>query len=224
MFYDFCVFVLIGAFAFTFFYSNILKYFGKKYETIVKKQRKNQEFITVKCSTRNRIQTQLIVTQCFYQHAAYLSTLFHITIILFSPFLIIFTISTLVFSSYLITFIWFQNLIFSFRIMLSCFWIMNISFYITGTSMIARLNEEILKSPRPFYNILVTLDRKCLTISKRWKMSTYYELLNRSIKPLLINIGPFGNLTKNKILEVSLILSNKFFCITYTFSCYSCYR
>ena len=220
MFYDLCVFSVVVNFAFTFFYSHILKCIGKKYLTIVKKQRTSQKLVNNKCSYKDRMKTQLIIARYFYQHAASLSSIFYVNNIFVSPVLYIFTLTNLVFSAYLIVFIWFQKLPPNIFLLLFCVWLLDIIFYHTAILIIANLNEVILLLAKPFYSMLSILDRKYLNIKKRWKMFTYYELLNRSTKPLLINIGPLGNLTHSKVFEVSSILiffSSKYLCLKFIF-------
>lgn len=220
MFYDLCVFSVVVTFAFTFFYSHILKCIGKKYLTIVKKQRTSQKLVNNKCSYKDRMKTQLIIARYFYQHAASLSSIFYVNNIFVSPILYIFTLTNLVFSAYLIVFIWFQKLPPNIFLLLFCVWLLDIIFYHTAILIIANLNEVILLLAKPFYSMLSILDRKYLNIKKRWKMFTYYELLNRSTKPLLINIGPLGNLTYSKVFEVSSILiffSSKYLCLKFIF-------
>ena len=204
MFCYLCTLMIVLMFAFTYFYCNLFKYISKKYTKIGKMEREKQKLVNMKFTYNDKIETRSIITQCFYQHTVSLLSIFYIDKIIISPGLYTVTVATLVFSTYMIGFIWFQKLPPHFRFMLNVVWLFDTIYYIIGILIIARLNEEIIKSAKPYYYVLSILDRKYLHIWKRWKILTYYELLNRKEKPLLINIGPLGNLTRNKVFEVSL--------------------
>ncbi|KAI2803468.1 hypothetical protein BLOT_007599 [Blomia tropicalis] len=83
------------------------------------------------------------------------------------------------------------------------FWACQMIFFIVGLSNLIQLNDKLIGLATPLYNILLLLDRNYLPIQLRWKLSTYYELLNRSIKPLLITVGPLGELTKQSVNEMT---------------------
>ena len=206
MFCYLCTYLLVVVFAYSYFYCYLFKYIAKEYTEIGKKERKMQKLVNIKFSYNDKIETRSKIAQYFYQHTISILSIFYVDKILISPILYTFTVSTLVFSAYMIGFIWFQKLPPHFSFMLHVIWLFDTIYYIIGILIFARLNEEIIKSAKPYYYVLSILDRKYLFIWKRWKMITYYELLNRKEKPLLIKIGPLGNLTKNKVFEVGLIV------------------
>ena len=196
------IIMLTTHFAFNYIYCNILQNICKKLTTIVDKYRRKRKLRIINRLYGIQIQTQYIITQCFHAHAFNLFTIDHINKTIISPSLYIFTLAVLTSSTYLIVFIWFSNLTFFIRLAIFTLWFEIISFFIILSYYFACLNNDIIKSAKPFYNILSILDKNYFTIRKRWKLATYYELLNRSTKPLLIKAGPLGDITKMKVYEV----------------------
>ena len=201
-----CTLMIVFISTYSYFYCNLFKFITEKYTTIGIKERKKQKLVNMKFSYNDKVKTRSKITKCFYQHTISILSIFHIDNILISPILYCFTVETYVVSTYMIGFLWLQKLPSHFRFMLNVTWLFNTINYTIGILIVARLNEEIIKTAKPYYYILSILDKKYLHTWKRWKMLTFYEMLNRKDKPLLINIGPVGSLTKNKVFEVGFIL------------------
>ncbi|KAI2795348.1 hypothetical protein BLOT_016854 [Blomia tropicalis] len=162
---------------------------------------KHKKRLVVRKQNHMKIRYKLI--RSHHEHVHFLSHIFYINKKLISPLMYIGTINILTLSTYLIVFLWFHKMSPHFKKVLIFFWVCQMIFFIIALWNYIQLNDELIRLTTPLYNILLLINRNDLPIQLRWKLSTYYEMLNRSIKPLLITVGPLGELTKQSVNEMT---------------------
>lgn len=103
---------------------------------------------------------------------------------------------------YLIVFLFFRNMSNVIRVNLFIFWLAQTIFTTIIVLEFILLNEEIHRSSKPLHYMLSHLNSQ-FPFQTCWKISIYYELLHRSIQPIMMSAGIFGNITKHNISKVS---------------------
>ena len=188
---------------FVFIYYANLRLINKRLITIVFKHKMIRNNLD-----NGQTQIQYNVFQCLYDHFQIWFFLIHINRKLISPIFYMFSLTILMLNTYLIVFLWFRNISILFSYILFLFWLSFIVSFIFVILNLIQLNEELLSTAKPFYNILLLLNQKYLIIQKRWKLATCYEMLKLSIKPFYFTAGPLGDLNKHRVYEVNLISIN----------------